>query len=356
VWPRATSRSGVADPTISGFATTNDYILGPSGEQMTEMGMDANNTLAWLHTNVWAGGALIATYDGTTVSGKDKTGGLHFYFNDPLGSRRVQTDFAGNIEKTCSSLPFGDAETGATAPTEHLFTGKERDAESGNDYFGARYYASSMGRFLSPDWSAKEEPVPYAKLDDPRSLNLYQYVGNNPLSGFDADGHQEAIFTPEGPVVLPTGPTTLTQSQYNEMGNQVGDFVNKQVGFLKDIAREDVAAVGHALSVGASLIFSKDAEANSLKGQGKDASSDAEAAIETAKTGLAKGAYKNPADVRNHISGLQKGVDKVRSLSDKLDQTKGQKARDQVKSDLKTATRDVQSHTKDLSQKPKVQN
>jgi hypothetical protein len=30
-------------------------------------------------------------------------------------------------------------------------TGKERDSESGNDYFGARYYASTMGRFLSPD-------------------------------------------------------------------------------------------------------------------------------------------------------------------------------------------------------------
>ncbi|HET6207769.1 MAG TPA: RHS repeat-associated core domain-containing protein, partial [Terracidiphilus sp.] len=40
-------------------------------------------------------------------------------------------------------------------------TGKERDSESGNDYFGARYYASTMGRFLSPDWSAKAEPVPY---------------------------------------------------------------------------------------------------------------------------------------------------------------------------------------------------
>jgi RHS repeat-associated protein len=35
--------------------------------------------------------------------------------------------------------------------SESSFTGKERDAESGNDYFGARYYASSMGRFSSPD-------------------------------------------------------------------------------------------------------------------------------------------------------------------------------------------------------------
>jgi len=46
-------------------------------------------------------------------------------------------------------------------------TGKERDAESGLDYFGARYFSSNMGRWMSPDWSAKEEPVPYAKLDNP---------------------------------------------------------------------------------------------------------------------------------------------------------------------------------------------
>lgn len=69
------------------------------------------------------------------------------------------------------------------------FTGKERDSESGNDYFGARYYASSMGRWLSPDWSAKVEPVPYSKLDDPQTLNLYAYVTNNPLTRADADGH-----------------------------------------------------------------------------------------------------------------------------------------------------------------------
>src|ERR1700740_3437144 len=69
------------------------------------------------------------------------------------------------------------------------YTGKERDTESGNDYFGARYYASSMGRFMSPDWSAKVAPVPYAKPDNPQSLNLYAYVLNNPLIHVDADGH-----------------------------------------------------------------------------------------------------------------------------------------------------------------------
>jgi len=71
------------------------------------------------------------------------------------------------------------------------FTGKERDAESGNDYFDARYYSSAMGRFMSPDWAAKEEPVPYATFDDPQSLNLYSYVRNNPLTRIDADGHYD---------------------------------------------------------------------------------------------------------------------------------------------------------------------
>jgi RHS repeat-associated protein len=69
------------------------------------------------------------------------------------------------------------------------YTGKERDTESGNDYFGARYYSSAMGRFMSPDWSKGPQAVPYADLENPQSLNLYAYVGNNPLTQVDADGH-----------------------------------------------------------------------------------------------------------------------------------------------------------------------
>jgi len=86
-------------------------------------------------------------------------------------------------------------------------TGKERDTESGNDYFEARYYSSAMGRFMSPDWSAKEEPVPYATMDDPQSLNLYSYVRNNPLAKADPDGHcpecvwEEIADSPEGQAV-----------------------------------------------------------------------------------------------------------------------------------------------------------
>src|ERR1700751_619897 len=68
-------------------------------------------------------------------------------------------------------------------------TGKERDSESGNDYFGARYYASSIGRFMSPDWSNDPSPVPWGDLENPQSPNLYAYVNNNPLSHVDPNGH-----------------------------------------------------------------------------------------------------------------------------------------------------------------------
>src|SRR6266704_1472248 len=69
------------------------------------------------------------------------------------------------------------------------FTGKERDAETGLDYFGARYYGSNMGRWMSPDWANGADAVPYADFSDPQSLNLYGYVRNNPLSHADVDGH-----------------------------------------------------------------------------------------------------------------------------------------------------------------------
>jgi len=73
------------------------------------------------------------------------------------------------------------------------FTGKERDAESGLDNFGARYDASSVGRFMTPDWAASPEDVPYAHFGNPQSLNLYAYALNNPLKLVDTDGHELVV-------------------------------------------------------------------------------------------------------------------------------------------------------------------
>jgi RHS repeat-associated protein len=180
------------DPSSNGFSAAvseTDYIVDQSGQQVTELASDPNGTMNWTHTNVWAGTSLLGTYDAD---------GLHFYLNDWLGTRRAQTDAAGVLEQTCVSLAFGDSLncSGSSQypgslqyPTEHHFTGKERDAESGNDYFGARYYNSMVGRWLSPDWAAGAEAVPYASYGSPQTLNLYAYVGNNPVSATDPAGH-----------------------------------------------------------------------------------------------------------------------------------------------------------------------
>jgi RHS repeat-associated protein len=77
-----------------------------------------------------------------------------------------------------------------TGDTNHYkFTGKELDDETGLYNYGARYFSPGLGRFVTPDWSAKPVPIPYANLKDPQTLNLFSYVRNNPTSLPDPDGH-----------------------------------------------------------------------------------------------------------------------------------------------------------------------
>jgi RHS repeat-associated protein len=66
---------------------------------------------------------------------------------------------------------------------DHL-TGKERDAETGLDYFLARYYSGAQGRFTSAD----PITVTPARMNDPQQLNLYAYTRNNPLKYVDPTG------------------------------------------------------------------------------------------------------------------------------------------------------------------------
>ena len=120
--------------------------------------------------------------------------GLYFYYNDDLGNVRAITNQSQSMCFTSDYYPWGGNIAGTytnSCPTQYRqFTGKDRDPVMGVDYFGARYYKQDMGRFYSPDWSATVEPVPYAKLDNPQSLNLYSYVENNPLTLVDTDGHE----------------------------------------------------------------------------------------------------------------------------------------------------------------------
>jgi RHS repeat-associated protein len=157
-------------------ATTDiDDLYDLAGNVITELTPSG----AVNRNEVYAGGVHIATYSGGTT---------YFTHSDWLGTERVRSTVAGGVYSTWSSYPFGEGSSASNPGPTH-FTGKDRDAESGNDYFGARYYNPTLGRFMNPDWSSTPEPVPYADLGNPQSLNLYGYVLNNPLGKFDVDGH-----------------------------------------------------------------------------------------------------------------------------------------------------------------------
>jgi RHS repeat-associated protein len=165
-----------------------------------------------------AGGQLIAEYTSPdTISNN----GLSYLTSDHLGSTRVVTDINGFVKSRHDYLPFGEEigtdhlptglSYGATDGERQKFTGKERDSESGLDYFVARYYSSAQGRFTSPDEftggpedlfdfadNVSANPTFYADLTNPQSLNKYQYSYNNPLRYVDPNGHDPGDDEPKG--------------------------------------------------------------------------------------------------------------------------------------------------------------
>src|SRR6266581_6223861 len=113
-----------------------------------------------------------------------------YYVEDLLGTSRVITTNTGVVCYDADFYPFGGERFYTnTCPKNYKFEGKERDTETGNDDFGARYYSNRFGRWLSADWSAVPAPVPYANLANPQTLNLYAMVADDPESFADLDGH-----------------------------------------------------------------------------------------------------------------------------------------------------------------------
>jgi len=103
-------------------------------------------------------------------------------------------------------------------------TGKERDQESGNDYFGARYYASSMGRWLSPD-----ESLDGAIMELPQTWNKYSYEYNRPLYGTDPDGRcPPCIGAIIGGVI--EGGISFGEQVYDHRSLNIGESGWKDVG------------------------------------------------------------------------------------------------------------------------------
>jgi RHS repeat-associated protein len=155
-------------------------------------------------------GRLAAEYSDQSSTGS----GAAWIFTDMLGSVRAITSEAGSsgfgsMTECYDYLPFGRILSGSdngrgachqSNPDDQIdseiaqkFTGKERDAEAGLDYFRARYFSGALGRFLSADPENAG-----ASHEDPQSWNAYAYARNNPLLYTDPDGMRYKLCTNDG--------------------------------------------------------------------------------------------------------------------------------------------------------------
>jgi RHS repeat-associated protein len=127
---------------------------------------------------------VLASQDSVVSATNSIAHRTHFFVGDHLGTAQMEFAQGGYPVWQGQFAPFGDELNSQTTANHYKFTGKERDAESGLDYFGARYYASSMGRWSSADPSEEY----FANPNNPQSLNLYAYGWNNPTRFVDDDG------------------------------------------------------------------------------------------------------------------------------------------------------------------------
>jgi RHS repeat-associated protein len=140
-------------------------------------------------------GQLVAEYTTSTP----EQSGTSYLTSDTLGTPRLNTKADGSMRARHDYLPSGEelfAGTGGRTTAQgypagpyafdsarQKFTQKERDVETGLDYFGARYYASTQGRFMSID-----PLLASGRIEGPQTWNRYAYSLNNPLKYIDPTG------------------------------------------------------------------------------------------------------------------------------------------------------------------------
>lgn len=141
-----------------------------------------SSALAWKKSYIYAGSRLLSTFTNNGSGGET----LEFHHPDRLGTK-LATNNTANTSFEQSTLPFGTdltAEHVGTITTNQRFTVYDRNTNAQLDYAQNRSYSSGQGRFTSVD------PVGMsaASIGNPQSLNLYAYVGNNPIDFTDPSG------------------------------------------------------------------------------------------------------------------------------------------------------------------------
>ena len=177
------------------------YVYGIGGELLAEYLSSAPTTARKEYG--YRGGQLLVVWDG------DKSGNeqLKWLVQDHLGSTRMEADKSGSLGgmRRHDYAPFGEemyagirrnggnGQYGYEPPQSSVrqrFGSKERDTETGLDYFLARYYSNNQGRFTGPD-------IPFADQfeNDPQSWNLYAFVRNNPCANTDPNGRETCYYS-----------------------------------------------------------------------------------------------------------------------------------------------------------------
>ena len=334
------------------------YWYGMSSDALDETDLSGNTNNSNFSEYVFFAGKRIAR--------RDYSGDIFYYFADHLGtSRSIVQQGQTTPCYDQDFYPYGrEVPHGLEVPAfvntcsqNYKFTGKERDLESGLDDFGARYYSSQYGRFMTTDefkggpidlYGVQDPPgpLPYADIWNPQSLNKYAYTYNAPLRYIDPDGHcaEDACVLETAAIGTAAVVFTSATIQFYRQNPDAG-------AALAAGANAAQQSLSNAVSKISGLFFSKDAEAGQLQAAGKDAIDNASATIEKASQDIAS--FKNPTDVTAHIEGLKDGIKEVKDLSNQLDKTKGKDARSAVKEKLKEAIDQLKGHTKDTQQKPK---
>ncbi|OQW99701.1 MAG: hypothetical protein BWK80_62610, partial [Desulfobacteraceae bacterium IS3] len=130
-------------------------------------------------------------YAGNSRAARIEDGKMYFYLHDHLGSTSFTLSDKGAVTEQLVNYPYGNPRVEKRADAglslaDYKFTGKERDPESGLQYFEARYYSGTLGRFNRVDPLA--EAIKREILTYPQKLNSYAYGNNNPIIFIDPDG------------------------------------------------------------------------------------------------------------------------------------------------------------------------
>ncbi|MGH9941778.1 MAG: DUF4214 domain-containing protein [Pyrinomonadaceae bacterium] len=160
---------------------TRTYYVAEGGTVLAEYAESIWSTApGWNKSYVYLGGRLLSTFS----YGGGGTEVLEHHHPDRLGTRLVSNPSSGaSFEQ--ATLPFGNGlPSESTGTTSRRFTSYDRSGGTGLDYAVNRRYDPMQGRFTQVDPIEMDA----VDLDDPQSLNLYSYVGNDPVNHVDPDG------------------------------------------------------------------------------------------------------------------------------------------------------------------------